>query len=160
MRFLIKQKTLTLTDSYEIYDETGFPMYFVKAEPSKEEHQFCIYDNHQNKAGAIRQKPLSSPPVFEIEINGGIKGTINAGYENDYNGWQLKGDLRGWNYDVYSGGSLIIHVSKALFQWGDRRDAYAVINISNPLDELEALMLVIAINIINCLQSNPYGGST
>ena len=46
------------------------------------------------------------------------------------------------DYDVYNGCSSIIHISKELFHWGDTY----TINFSDPQDELEGLMLVIAID--------------
>ena len=71
-------------------------------------------------------------------------------YEIDYNGWRVEGDFLGWDYDVYNGCSSIIHISKELFHWGDTY----TINFSDPQDELEGLMLVIAIDAANCTQNN------
>ena len=41
-------------------------------------------------------------------------------------------------------------LSKELFHWGDTY----TINFSDPQDELEGLMLVIAIDAANCTQNN------
>ena len=71
-------------------------------------------------------------------------------YEIDYNGWRVEGDFLGWDYDVYNGCSSIIHISKELFHWGDTY----TINFADPKDELEGLMLVIAIDAANCTQNN------
>ena len=46
--------------------------------------------------------------------------------------------------------SSIIHISKELFHWGDTY----TINFADPKDELEGLMLVIAIDAANCTQNN------
>lgn len=69
-------------------------------------------------------------------------------YEIDYNGWRVEGDFLGWDYDVYNGCSSIIHISKQLLSWGD---TYAI-DINDPADELDGLMLVIAIDAANCTQ--------
>lgn len=42
----------------------------------------------------------------------------------------------------------IIHISKQLLSWG----AVYVIDINDPADELDGLMLVIAIDAANCTQ--------
>ena len=69
-------------------------------------------------------------------------------YEIDDNGWRVEGDFLGWDYDVYSGCSSVIHISKELLHWGDTY----VIDFSNPADELDGLLLVIAIDAANCTQ--------
>lgn len=67
-------------------------------------------------------------------------------YEVNYNGWRVEGDFLSWNYDVYSGGSPVIHISKELLHWGDTY----TIDIANPADELQGVLLVIAIDAANC----------
>lgn len=53
------------------------------------------------------------------------------------------------SYDVYDEeGNPIIHISKQLLSWGD---TYAI-DINDPADELDGLMLVIAIDAANCTQ--------
>lgn len=70
-------------------------------------------------------------------------------YDIDFNGWRVEGDFLGWDYDVYSGCSSIIHISKQLLHWGDTY----VIDFTNPGDELLGMMLVIAIDAANCSQN-------
>lgn len=157
MKLLIKQRVFSWTDSYDIYDENGNRKYFVKAEFLSLGHQLHVYDNNNNQIGMIKQKLLTLLPQFEIEIGGITKGYIQKKftlfkpkYEIDFNGWRVEGDFMGWDYDVYSGCSSIIHISKELFRWGD---TYAI-NFSNPADELMGMMLVIAIDAANCSQDN------
>ena len=71
-------------------------------------------------------------------------------YEVDFNGWRAEGDFLGWDYDVYSGCSAVLHISKQLLHWGD---TYAI-DIVNPADELMGLLLVIAIDAANCTHGN------
>lgn len=153
MRLLIKQRVFSWTDSYDVYDEDGNAKYFVKAEFFALGHQLHVYDRYNREIGVIRQKILTFLPAFEIEIGGRIIGTIqkqfaffNPKYEIDYNGWRVEGDFLGWEYDVYNGCSAVIHISKELFQWGDTY----VIDFSDPADELDGLLLVIAIDAANC----------
>lgn len=74
---------------------------------------------------------------------------LKTRYEIDYSGWRVEGDCFGWDYDVYSGNSPIIHISKELLQWGDTY----VIDFQNPSDELDGLLLVIAIDAANIVRN-------
>lgn len=157
MKLLIKQRVFSWTDSYDIYDESGSPKYFVKAEFLSLGHRLHVYDQGGNEIGLIKEKLLTLLPAFEIEERGVIKGRIQKEfsffkprYEIDYNGWRVEGDFLGWDYDVYSGCSAVVHISKEVLHWGD---TYAI-DIFNPADELDALMLVIAIDAANCTQGN------
>lgn len=153
MKLLIKQRVFSWSDTYDIYDENENTKYFVKAELLSLGHKLHIYDNMKNEVGLIKEHPFCFLPVFDIEINGNILGTIEKKfsffkpkYEMDFNGWRVEGDFLGWDYDVYSGCSSIIHISKELFHWGDTY----VIDFTNPADELMGLLLVIAIDAANC----------
>ena len=64
----------------------------------------------------------------------------------DFNGWRAEGDFLGFEYDVYSGCSSVVHITKELFHWGDTY----VIDIADPADELMGLLLVVAIDAANC----------
>lgn len=158
MRLLIKQKVFRLSDTYDVYDENGNPKYFVKAEIISIGHRIHVYDAQRlNELGMIKQKIITMLPAFEIEIGGRNYGRIQRRfsmfkpkYDVEYNGWRVEGDFLGWDYDVLSGCSAIMHISKELFHWGDTY----VIDIANPADELMGLMLVIAIDAANCSNGN------
>ncbi len=156
MRLLIKQRVFSWTDSYDIFDENGNKKYFVKAEFISLGHRLHVYDSNHREVGMIREKLLTFLPAFEIDLGGVTRGRIQKQftffrpkYEIDFNGWRVEGDFMGWDYDVYSGCSRIMHISKELFHWGDTY----VIDIANPADELMGMMLVIAIDAANCTQN-------
>lgn len=153
MKLLIKQRVFSWTDTYDIYDENGEKKYFVKAEFLSLGHQLHIYDKNNCEIGVIHEKILTLLPVFEIERNGRMVGSIQKKfslfkpkYEVDCNGWRVEGDFLGWDYDVYSGCSSIIHISKELLHWGDTY----VLHFNDPEDEVMGLLLVIAIDAANC----------
>ena len=156
MKLLIKQRIFSWRDSYDVYDESGEAKYTVKSEPFSFGHQLHVYDRNQKEVGVIHQKLLAFLPAFEIEVDGRSRGTIQKQftffkprYEIDYNGWRVEGDVFGWDYDVYSGCSVVVHISKELFHWGDTY----VIDFRNPADELDGLLLVLAIDAANCSQN-------
>lgn len=61
----------------------------------------------------------------------------------------MEGDFLGWDYDVYDACSSVIHISKKLLTWGDTY----VIDIADPEDEIDGLLLVLAIDAANCTQN-------
>ena len=153
MKLLIKQRVFSWTDSYDIYDEQGEKKYFVKAEFFSLGHQLHVYDRFEREIGCIKQRLFALMPTFDIEIDGVAKGSIQKKftffkpkYEIDFNGWRCEGDFLSWDYDVYSGCSSVVHISKQILSWGD---TYVIV-IANPEDELMALMLCIAIDAANC----------
>lgn len=153
MRLLIKQRVFTWGDTYDIYDEAGNVKYVVKAEIFAFGHQLHVYDTMGNEVGRINQKLLTLMPQFEITVEGRMRGTIKKQftffvpkYDIDYNGWHAEGDVLGWNYEVYSGHRAIMHVNKQWLTWGDTY----TIDIADERDELEGIMLVIAIDAANC----------
>ena len=155
MKLLIKQRVFSWTDTYDIYDEQENPKYFVKAEFLTLGHQLHVYDREKREIGMVKQRFLTFLPSFDIEINGKEFGNIQKQfsffkpkYELDYNNWRCEGDFLAWDYDVYSGCSVVVHISKQPFHWGDTY----VIDIADPQDEIMALMLAIAIDAANCSQ--------
>lgn len=153
MKLLIKQRVFSWGDTYDIYDEAGNVKYVVKAEIFAFGHQLHVYDALGNEVGRINQKLLTLMPQFEITVEGRMRGTIKKQftffvpkYDIDYNGWHAEGDMLGWNYEVYSGHRAIMHVNKQWLSWGDTY----TIDIVDERDELEGIMLVIAIDAANC----------
>jgi len=153
MRLLIKQRVFAWDDTYDVYDEAGNVKYVVKAEIFALGHRLHVYDASGKEVGQISQKLLTLVPRFEISVEGRVWGTIKKQvtffvpkYDIDYNGWHAEGDMLGWNYEVYSGKRTVMHVSKQWLSWGDTY----TIDIVDERDELEGIMLVIAIDAANC----------
>ncbi|MBP3673249.1 MAG: hypothetical protein J6J18_05415 [Oscillospiraceae bacterium] len=154
MQMLIKQRVFSWTDSYDVYDESGRPRYFVKAEFFTLGHQIHVYEKETGReVGSIHQKLFAWMPTFEIVIDGRVQGTVrkkftffSQNYEVDYRGWDVEGDFLGWDYRVMQGNTEVMSISKELFRWGD---TYSL-RYSNPAYEMPGLLLVIAIDAANC----------
>ena len=154
MKLLIKQRVFSWTDSYDVYDETGIPKYYVKAEFFSFGHQIHIYDKRTGEElGSVHQKLFTLLPTFELVMGGRTVGVIRKrftlfrqSYEVDYRGWEVDGDFMGWDYRVMQGNLEIMSISKELFNWGDTYGLY----YQNPANEFPGLLLVIAIDAANC----------
>ena len=72
-------------------------------------------------------------------------------YTIDLNGWQVEGDWFEWDYTIFdSNGMRVATISKELWNW---TDTY-VLDICNPADALQVLMLVLAIDAEKCSRDN------
>lgn len=154
MQLQIKQRVFFWSDTYDVYDESGEARYFVQAEVFAFGHQIHVYDKRSGEeVGSIHQKLFTFLPRFEIVIGGQTVGTIckeltflMPRYHVDFRGWEVEGDFMGWDYSAYCGGCTVLTVSKELFRWGDTY----VLHYDNPADEIPGLLLVIAIDAVNC----------
>jgi len=107
MQLRIKQRIFSWTDSYDVYDETGEARYEVAAEFFTFGHQIHVYDKRSGRElGSIHEKLFSFLPTFEIVIDGRTVGIIRKEfsfftprYQVDYRGWNVEGDLMGWEFD-------------------------------------------------------------
>lgn len=154
MELLIKQRVFSWSDTYDVYDAQGNPKYFVKADFFSLGHRIRVYEyGSDRELGVISERLFTFLPRFEVEVQGRSMGSVRAEfsffrpkYTVDYMGWQVHGDLLGWDYEVSNGGYTVVRISKELFAWGD---TYRL-NFTAPADELPGLMLVLAIDAANC----------
>jgi len=154
MKLCIKQRVFSWTDSYDVYDEYGNARYFVKAEFFSLGHQIHVYEKETGReVGSVHQRLLTFLPAFDIVIDGREQGCVSKElslfvprYHVDFRGWDVEGDLFGWDYSVHQGSCPVMSISKELFSWGDTY----VLEYENPAYEVPGLLLVIAIDAANC----------
>ena len=154
MQLLIKQRIFSWGDSYDVYDESEQARYFVKGKVFSIGHQIHVFNKQTGEeVGAIKQKLLTLMPKFEIIIDGRVVGTISREftflrpkYRVDFRDWEVDGDFMGWNYVAHRGDYEVLRVTKKLLAWSD---TYAI-HYTNPADEVPALLLVLAIDAVNC----------
>ena len=153
MRLLFKQRLFSWFDSYDIYDEDGNTVYTVKGQLSWG-HCMKIFDAHGNEIGMIQERVLTLLPKFEIYLGGNYVGGIRKEisffkpvFDIDYSGWHVEEKKNEKNYNILnSSGGCVARVSKELLNW---TDTY-VIDVNNPQDALDALLLVLAIDAEKC----------
>ena len=153
MKLLFKQRFLTFTDNFDIYDERGKVVYFVEGQLTLG-HCFKIYDSQNREVGTVRQKLFRFLPKFDLYLGQQHIGSIEKeftlfkpNYQIDYNGWHIMGDWLQWDYTIADGsGREIAKISKELL---NLTDTYTI-TIHNPKDALCALMVVLAIDAEKC----------
>ncbi|MBR3591884.1 MAG: LURP-one-related family protein [Clostridia bacterium] len=153
MKLLFKQRFFSWFDSYDIFDEHGNIVYVVKGQFSWG-HCLKIFDINGYEVGTVKEKIITWLPKFEMYYGDRYVGCISREfsifkpkYNIDCNGWHVEGDFFEWDYQIInSNGAEVATVSKELFNW---TDTYSI-DVYNPQDALNALMLVLAIDAEKC----------
>lgn len=155
MKLLFKQRFFSWFDSYDIYAEDGNTLFTVAGQLSWG-HCFKIFNAQGDCVGMVRQRLFTWLPKFEIYAGdeetylGCISKELSffvPRYNIDFNGWHVEGNFLEWDYQVLAAdGAPVAAVSKELFHW---TDTY-VIDVADPLDALDALLLVLAIDAEKC----------
>ena len=154
MQLRIKQRVFAWGDTYDVYDESGEARYYVESEIFAFGHQIHVYDKRSGReVGSVHQKLLTFLPQVEIVIGGHTVGTIRKEfsffvphYTVDFRGWEVDGDVLGWDYGVYQGSRQVMNIEKEFFTWGDTY----TLTYDDPANEIPGLLLVIAIDAVNC----------
>jgi len=153
MRLLFKQRFFSWFDSYDIYDEAGNTVYVVRGKLSWG-HCLKIFDAAGSEVGTVQEKVFTWLPKFELYRGEQYIGCIckefslfQPRYQIEYKGWQVEGNFWEWDYAIQDrNGAVVADISKELFNW---TDTY-VIDVRDPADALDALMLVLAIDAEKC----------
>ena len=156
MKLLFKQRLFSWLDSYDIYDENRNTIFTVKGVLAFK-HCFKVYDADGNEVGTIREKVLTFlRPRFDLEIRGVEAGSIvkeislfKPRFTLEFRNWRVQGDWLQWNYRILSPDGVVAAISKRVLSWSDTYE----IDVPNPDDALEALMVVIAIDAVKCTQN-------
>ena len=158
MKLCFKQRFFSWFDSYDIYDaSTGATAFTVEGKLAWG-HCLHILDAQGRHIATVKERVLTFLPKFDLYIGERSIGTIRKeftlfrpAFVLDFNGWRVQGSFLEWDYTIAtSDGRKVAVISKELFHWGDTY----TINFADPKDELEGLMLVIAIDAANCTQNN------
>ena len=153
MKLLFKQRFFSWFDSYDIYDESGRAVFTVEGKPSWG-HKLHILNAQGGHIGTVKQVVLTFLPKFELYVGEQYVGSIHKEFtffkprfQVDCNGWQVEGDLWGWDYRIRDGyGRTVAAVSKELFNW---TDTYSL-DVADSRDALLVLMVALAIDAEKC----------
>ncbi len=157
MKLLFKQRFFSWFDSYDIFNEAGETVYTVKGQLSWG-HCLKIYDAAGRELGTVKERVLTWLPTFEMyrgeEYVGRIKKEFTffkPKFTVDCRGWQVDGSFWEWDYSIVDGmNRQVASVTKELWNW---TDTYTI-DVADPADALDALMLVLAIDAEKCSRSD------
>ena len=153
MKLILKEKILSILDSFNVYDENDNIYFKVKGKVALT-HKQAIFDAKGNEAGVVKEKIIDILPNFLLYKDGKKVGTcrkrisvIRPKFEIDFNGWDIKGNWPEWDYSIVDkNGKTVATISKKLLRL---TDTY-VIDVKDEDDALDALMVVLAIDAEKC----------
>lgn len=152
MKLLFRQRFFSWLDSYDIFDESGNTVYQVEGRLSWG-HCLQIFDRAGNAAGMVKEVVLTFLPRFQLLVQDHLIGEIRKEFTLfkprfylDFNGWQVEGDIFGWDYTVSNGSETIMRASKRIWNLTDTYE----IEVMKPENALFSLMIVLAIDAAKC----------
>lgn len=156
MKLMFKQRVFSWFDSYDIYGENGEAIFRVKGQMAWG-HKLKIFNAQGNYVGMVREKMFTWMPQFKLYVGEEYVGCLRRKlkffgrkYELDFNGWDISGDIMGWDYTIAdSRGGTVATIGKELFRM---TDTY-VIDVIRPENALYALMIVLSIDAELCRRS-------
>ena len=157
MKLIFKQRLFTWFDSYDIYYGDGSLAYTVKGQLAWG-HRLKIYDASGRELGTVQEKVLTFLPQFELYLGNTYLGKVTKEFSFlkpkfciDCNGWTMEGNLFEWDYSIHaSNGCPVAYISKQILNF---TDTY-VLDIENPGNALEVLMLTLAIDAEKCSRNS------
>ncbi len=153
MKLVLKQRILSWFDSFNIYDEAGNIYFKVKGKLAWG-HKLVIYDAAGNEVGMVREKIIDLLPHFNLFKDGEKVGSLSKKltilrpkFKIDFRGWDVDGDWMQWDYSIRGkGGRQVARIYKKLLRLVDTY----VIDVEDEADALDALMVVLAIDVEKC----------
>lgn len=153
MKLILKERILTIFDSFNIYDEAGNIRFKVHGKLAWG-HKLVICDAAGNELGTVREKIIDLMPHFDLYKGGDKVGTVSKKitllrpkFKVDYRDWEADGDILQWNYVIKSGrGGEAARIYKKLIRLVDTY----VIDVADDADVLDVLMTVLAIEAEKC----------
>ncbi len=152
MKYLIKQKLLSLSDSFSIEDERGRAAYLVKGKVFSFSSSQTLFNASAQPLLKIRRKYLTLLPACRIVDNDGSEWLVRKRFwallksrfvvETPHGQLEMTGNFWQHEYEIRQQGQLIASISKKWFSWSD---TYAV-QILKPEWTAQLLAVVIVID--------------
>ncbi len=157
MKLYIKQKAFSFGDKFFVKDEYESDRYYIEGEIFTLGKKLHVYDSNNEEVMYISQRPFAFLPKVDIYFGENLAGTLvkeftffSQVYTLEGAGWEVEGDFMAHEYSMAKDGCVKASVEKEWFTWGD---SYAL-EIADSQDELLALGVLLAIDIINAAQAS------
>ncbi len=129
MKYLVKQKIFSLTDSFEIEDESGQIVITAKGKFFSISSSQTLFDQRGNELLKIKRKYLTLLPACKLLCADGSEWLIRKCFWPFWTSrftitgtageLEINGNLWQHEYQINKGGKTLAAVSKAWFSWSD-----------------------------------------
>ncbi len=157
MRYRMKQKIFSLTDTFTIEDAQGNPVYKIKGKLLSLGDQLRFFDMQDNELAFIKQELISLKPRYRIYQGGEVQAEVTKklltlfrdrfnikmkGGEPDL---EVTGNILEHEYRFEQSGREVAKVSK---KWFSLRDSYGV-DVAPGGDEILILACAVVIDLVS-----------
>lgn len=128
MRLYMKQRLLSWTQDFDIYNIDQRPVFHVEGQLLSIGRKLRIYDSNTSQELAyVEQKLLTLLPQMDVYVKGSQVASIKQQltlfkprYEVSGPGWNIQGDIFAHDYKIYSqDGTTIANIRKQFLSWSD-----------------------------------------
>ena len=155
MRYVMKKKAFSLSDSFSIRDEAGADVYTVTGQFFSIGKKFSFQDRAGNELAHIEQKLLSWGPTYEIYRDGQLVAVVKKelftlfryAFAIDVpgpNDVEAVGNFLDTEYEFTCNNQTVAEVSKRWFAWSD---TYGV-DIADDQDQVLILASAVVIEMV------------
>jgi len=156
MRYVMKQKILSLTDQFTITQEDGKEAFYIKGKLISLGKNLKLLDAQGKEVAQIKQKLVSLTPTYNIyrgdkllaRINKKIITVLKDKFKvNMMDGTpdlEIKGNILDLEYSFYRGNQVIAESSK---KWVSIRDTYSV-KVNEGEDDVLILACAVVVDMI------------
>ena len=155
MKLYMKQKVFSLKDRFTIINEYGEVCYTAEGEFWTFLKRLHIYDHEGNEAACLQQV-FSFMPKYEVIVNNHMIAVVKkkfsfprSEYEIEGLDWHVDGGWHEHEYEITNDSRVMVSVHKEWMSWGDSYE----IDVKDPLDEVNALAVVLAIDAVLAAQA-------
>lgn len=157
MNLYIKQRIFSLKDKYNVYYESGEPVYSVEGELFSWGAKIHLYDLNGSELYYIKQKVLTFLPEYEIYTGDSFCARVKKelsfftprlNVQSSYGDFEIVGSFMEMDFDIQRDGQIFGQIHKQWLSWGD---TYCL-TVEKPADAAFFTSLVIAID--NCLHND------
>ncbi len=164
MKLTLKQKVISLKESFTVMDEAGEPVYEVEGKLISVGHKLTVRDMAGSEAAYIHQKFFALTPKYFIEVNeqpeAELKGHITLfkphyTLETAQGDWDIRGDFAQHEYEMKRNGATVATVTRKWFTWGDTY----LLDVPDDADALTALGVMLAIDCVDADTNSAVGNT-
>jgi uncharacterized protein YxjI len=155
MRYVMRQKLLSLADNFTIKNEQEQDVFLVKGKVFSFGDKLSFQDLAGNELVFIDQRLLNWSPTYELWKQGELlavvkrelfsfihhRFTVDVPGPNDL---EAEGDFLDHEYTISRGGSVVATVSKRWFSWAD---TYGI-EIANGEDDVLVLATAVVVDMV------------
>ncbi len=153
MKFILKQKMMALTDTFDVLDEKGKKVYGSEQGIFLDSFTTKIVDASGKEVAQLEEKVhIIGSNDFRIIMDEKLMGTVSRSpkgiidrYEIEELGWYTEGSLLSKKCEIFSPVGNIARINKKMMALTDTYE----VNVEDPRDVLMVICMMIAIDGIN-----------